>query len=62
VASEQFADAMRALAQLRAPVDKFFDKVLVNAPEENLRLNRLKLLTRMRDALHEVADFSKIEG
>ena len=62
VESEKFADAMTALAALRAPVDKFFDKVLVNAPEENLRMNRLKLLTRMRDALHAVADFSKIEG
>jgi len=62
VESEDFAGAMRALATLRAPVDKFFDEVLVNAPEENLRMNRLKLLTRMRDALHAVADFSKIEG
>ncbi|MGE3143445.1 MAG: glycine--tRNA ligase subunit beta [Hyphomonadaceae bacterium] len=62
VESERFADAMQALADLRAPVDKFFDAVLVNAPEENLRLNRLALLARMRDALHQVADFSKVEG
>ncbi len=62
VAAEDFSAAMAALAKLRAPVDNFFERVLVNAPEENLRLNRLKLLTRMRDALHAVADFSRIEG
>jgi glycyl-tRNA synthetase beta chain len=62
IANEDFASAMAALAQLRAPVDNFFERVLVNAEDESVRLNRLKLLTRMRDALHAVADFSKIEG
>ncbi len=60
--SEDFDAAMRALAALRAPVDKFFERVLVNAPEEKLRLNRLTLLARMRDAMNAVADFSKVEG
>lgn len=59
---ERFADAMRAMARLRGPVDDFFDKVTVNAPEAALRTNRLKLLSRLRSTLHTVADFSKIEG
>jgi len=62
VDKEEFAAAMKALAGLRAPVDGFFDKVLVNAPEEQIRRNRLLLLSRFREALSAVADFSKIEG
>ncbi|MDZ4692945.1 glycine--tRNA ligase subunit beta [Terricaulis sp.] len=62
VEKEEFAAAMKALAGLRAPVDGFFDKVLVNAPEEQIRRNRLLLLSRFREALSAVADFSKIEG
>jgi glycyl-tRNA synthetase beta chain len=59
---EDFAGAMKAMALLRKPVDEFFDKVTVNAPEANLRANRLQLLSRIRATLGEVADFSKIEG
>ena len=59
---EDFAAAMAALARLRAPVDAFFDKVTVNAEDPKLRENRLKLLNEIRDAMHTVADFSKIEG
>jgi glycyl-tRNA synthetase beta chain len=59
---ERFAEAMTAMARLRGPVDAFFDKVTVNAPDAALRINRLKLLARLRDTLHTVADFSKIEG
>ena len=62
VEKEDFAGAMTALAALRPPVDVFFDKVLVNAPDEMLRRNRLLLLSQIRDGLHAVADFSKIEG
>lgn len=62
VEKEDFAAAMKALSGLRAPVDAFFDKVLVNAPDENVRRNRLLLLSRFREALSAVADFSKIEG
>jgi glycyl-tRNA synthetase beta chain len=62
VEKEDFSAAMAALAKLRAPVDRFFDTVLVNDPDRRLRLNRLALLSRIRAALHEVADFSKIEG
>lgn len=62
LAREDFEGAMTALAKLRAPVDAFFDKVTVNAPDAPLRENRLKLLSQIRAATLEVADFSKIEG
>ncbi len=62
VGREDFAAAMSALAKLRAPVDAFFEKVTVNADDAGLRANRLKLLAQIRAALHEVADFSKVEG
>jgi glycyl-tRNA synthetase beta chain len=59
---ERFADAMKALAALRAPVDAMLDGVLVNAKDQDLRLNRLRLLAEIRASLNAVADFSKIEG
>jgi glycyl-tRNA synthetase beta chain len=59
---ENFAGAMRALAELRAPVDAFFDKVTVNAADPVLRSNRLALLSEIRAATLNVADFSKIAG
>ncbi|PSJ38135.1 glycine--tRNA ligase subunit beta [Allosphingosinicella deserti] len=62
VEAEDFEGAMAALATLRAPVDAFFDKVTVNDPDPLKREARLDLLARMRDAVHQVADFSKIEG
>jgi glycyl-tRNA synthetase beta chain len=62
IEKEDFAGAMRLLAGLRAPVDAFFDKVTVNAPEKALRLNRLALLQRLAATMDEIADFSKIEG
>ncbi len=60
--SEDFTGAMGALAQLRAPVDAFFDKVTVNCDEADLRANRLRLLSEIRATLNRVADFSQIEG
>jgi glycyl-tRNA synthetase beta chain len=62
VADERFTDAMAALASLRAPVDAFFTDVMVNDPDPAIRARRLALLARFRDAVHGVADFSKIEG
>jgi glycyl-tRNA synthetase beta chain len=59
---ENFQGAMNALADLRAPVDAFFDKVTVNTPDAKLRENRLKLLSGIRAATLGVADFSKIAG
>ena len=57
---EDFEAAMRSLSALRAPVDAFFTAVTVNADDPALRLNRLRLLRALRDAVHEVADFSRI--
>ncbi|MDB5693097.1 MAG: glycine--tRNA ligase subunit beta, partial [Alphaproteobacteria bacterium] len=62
VEEEDFEGAMAALSTLRAPVDAFFDKVTVNDPDPARRAARLNLLARMRDAVHQVADFSRIEG
>ncbi|MFN3988736.1 MAG: glycine--tRNA ligase subunit beta [Erythrobacter sp.] len=62
VAAEDFAAAMAALATLRGPIDRFFDDVTVNAEDANKRAARLALLARFRDAVHRVADFSRIEG
>ncbi|RXZ66170.1 glycine--tRNA ligase subunit beta [Pelagerythrobacter rhizovicinus] len=62
VEQEDFAAAMAALASLRAPIDRFFDEVTVNADEEKKRAARLDLLARFRAAVHKVADFSRIEG
>ena len=59
---ENFKGAMQALAGLRRPVDEFFDKVTVNADDPALRVNRLRLLSQIRAATMEVADFSKIAG
>jgi glycyl-tRNA synthetase beta chain len=62
VAEEDFERAMKVLASLRKPVDAFFDKVTVNDPDPAKRERRLNLLAQLRDAVHRVADFSKIEG
>ena len=62
IAAEDFAAAMAALASLRAPIDAFFDSVIVNDPDPAKRSARLALLERIRAAVHNVADFSKIEG
>ena len=59
---ENFAGAMRALAELRAPVDAFFDKVTVNTEDSEVRRNRLHLLSEIRAATLNVADFTKIAG
>ena len=46
----------------REMVLAFFEKVTVNDPDKETRARRLNLLARFRDAVHQVADFSKIEG
>ncbi len=62
VAREDFEGAMAALATLRAPIDAFFDQVTVNDADPARRAARLNLLARVRAAVHNVADFSRIEG
>ena len=60
--AEDFAGAMGELARLRSPVDAFFEGVMVNDEDAKVRANRLALLTEVRATLHQVADFSLIEG
>ncbi|MEA1841736.1 MULTISPECIES: glycine--tRNA ligase subunit beta [Agrobacterium] len=62
VETEDFRSAMQALSTLRAPVDKFFEDVLVNDEDAAIRANRLALLKAIREATGTVADFSKITG
>ncbi|NML89407.1 glycine--tRNA ligase subunit beta [Sphingobium sp. TB-6] len=62
VTAEDFGGAMAALATLRAPIDAFFESVTVNDADPAKRSARLALLARVRDAVHAVADFSKITG
>ncbi|SIR24890.1 glycyl-tRNA synthetase beta chain [Acidiphilium rubrum] len=57
-----FDTALQGLASLRSPVDAFFKDVTVNAEDPALRRNRLRLLAKLRDVMHRVADFSKLEG
>ncbi|MEZ5952791.1 MAG: glycine--tRNA ligase subunit beta [Hyphomonas sp.] len=59
---EDFAAVMTELAKLRAPVDYFFERVMVNDQDKAIRANRLALLADIRKTLHRVADFSLIEG
>ncbi|MBT8427169.1 MAG: glycine--tRNA ligase subunit beta, partial [Erythrobacter sp.] len=59
---EDFAAAMGALASLRGPIDTFFEDVIVNADDADVRKRRLGLLARFRELVNGVADFSKIEG
>lgn len=61
-AGERYGEALAALSRLRTPVDAFFDKVTVNAPDPALRANRLRLLSTLRAATLAVADFGKISG
>jgi glycyl-tRNA synthetase beta chain len=62
VARENFGGAMEALSKLRGPVDTFFNDVLVNDENVDIRANRLALLSAIRSATGTVADFSKISG
>ncbi|MBU2958545.1 glycine--tRNA ligase subunit beta [Paracoccus sp. 1_MG-2023] len=62
MASEDFPAAMQAIAGLRAPIDAFFEAVQVNTDNQILRRNRLNLLSRIRDAGRQIADFTRIEG
>jgi len=57
-----FTGAMSALAQLRAPIDEFLEKVQVNSDNQIVRRNRLCLLTRVKTICYKVADLSLLEG
>ncbi|MEL6921549.1 MAG: glycine--tRNA ligase subunit beta, partial [Pseudomonadota bacterium] len=60
--ARDYAGAMQALSALRAPVDQFFEDVMVNVDDEAVRANRLALMRRIRTATGSVADFSRVTG
>lgn len=60
--AEQFAAVMQQLASLRAPLDAFFDQVMINTEDDQTRRNRLRLLNLVRWQMNQIADFSRIEG
>ncbi|MFG6441816.1 glycine--tRNA ligase subunit beta [Roseateles sp. LKC17W] len=55
-----YTGSLKALAALKAPVDAFFDGVMVNAEDPALRANRLALLGRLHTAMNRVADLSRL--
>lgn len=57
---QDYTASLLALAALRAPVDAFFESVMVNAEDAALRANRLGLLARLHAAMNRVADLSKL--
>jgi glycyl-tRNA synthetase beta chain len=58
--SGDFTGYLKSFAALKAPVDAFFDKVMVMAEDKSVRANRLALLRELRDAMNKVADLSKL--
>ncbi|MBG6249327.1 MULTISPECIES: glycine--tRNA ligase subunit beta [Symbiopectobacterium] len=60
-AEGRYQEALAELAELREPVDNFFDKVMVNAEDESVRLNRLTLLNQLRNLFLKVADISVLQ-
>ena len=59
-AQKNYTDALKALAALREPVDLFFNDVMVNDPDEDIRRNRLGLLSQLHDSMNRVADLSRL--
>ncbi len=59
---DAFGDAFTTFASLRPTIDSFFENVTVNTDDAALRVNRLRLMDKVRVPFHAVADFSLIEG
>lgn len=60
--SGDYTASLQALAALKAPVDDFFDNVMVNADDPALKANRLGLLATLHQTMNRVADLSKLAG
>ena len=56
----RYEDALAQLAKLRAPIDAFFDSVMVLVENEAVRKNRLRLLGRIVDRIQAIADLSRL--
>ena len=59
-AQKNYTDSLKTLAALREPVDIFFNDVMVNDPDEDIRRNRLGLLNQLHDSMNRVADLSRL--
>jgi len=62
VAEGRYSEALSGLSVLKAPVDAFFDQVMVNAEDAQLRANRLALLATLHRSMNQVADLSRLAG
>jgi glycyl-tRNA synthetase beta chain len=60
--SGDYTASLKTLAALKTPVDDFFDNVMVNADDVDLKNNRLALLNQLHQAMNRVADLSKLAG
>ncbi len=60
--NSDYTSSLKALAALKAPVDDFFDNVMVNAEDAALKANRLGLLATLHQTMNRVADLSKLAG
>jgi glycyl-tRNA synthetase beta chain len=60
--SGDYTASLKSLAVLKAPVDDFFDNVMVNADDADLKNNRLNLLKKLHVGMNRVADLSKLAG
>ncbi len=62
LAAKDYTAALSKLAALRAPIDAFFDGVMVMADDADLKANRLRLLAQLRNLFTAVADVSVLQG
>ena len=60
-AAGRYQEALVELAELREPVDAFFEKVMVNVEDKDLRINRLSMLEKLRELFLRVADISLLQ-
>ncbi len=60
ISEKNFGSAMSSLASVKETVDLFFDKVVVNDNNPEIRANRLALLSRIRSCVNKIADFSRL--
>mgnify|MGYP000308231412 FL=1 len=62
LAAKDYTEALSKLAALRAPIDAFFEGVMVMADDAELKANRLRLLAQLRDLFTAIADVSVLQG
>ena len=60
--ANDYAGILTSLAELRDPVDNFFDEVMVMCEDEAIKLNRLSLLKRLNNLFISTADISKLQA